>query len=73
MINGVAGFSFDDFENHQIDLFGDAYEFLISKYAANTGKSGGEFFPLRMSLNSLRNWYCWDQLQQEPQKLYISF
>ncbi|MDL5532437.1 type I restriction-modification system subunit M, partial [Klebsiella pneumoniae subsp. pneumoniae] len=29
---------------HQIDLFGDAYEFLISNYAANAGKSGGEFF-----------------------------
>jgi type I restriction enzyme M protein len=28
----------------QIDLFGDAYEFLISNYAANAGKSGGEFF-----------------------------
>ncbi|MEX1660603.1 type I restriction-modification system subunit M [Thioclava sp. 15-R06ZXC-3] len=26
------------------DLFGDAYEFLISNYAANAGKSGGEFF-----------------------------
>jgi len=24
--------------------FGDAYEFLISNYAANAGKSGGEFF-----------------------------
>lgn len=32
------------FEDNQIDLFGDAYEFLISKYAANAGKSGGEFF-----------------------------
>jgi type I restriction enzyme M protein len=29
---------------NQIDLFGDAYEFLISNYAANAGKSGGEFF-----------------------------
>lgn len=27
-----------------MDLFGDAYEFLISNYAANAGKSGGEFF-----------------------------
>lgn len=44
VINGVAGLSFGDFENHQIDLFGDAYEFLISNYAANAGKSGGEFF-----------------------------
>ena len=25
-------------------MFGDAYEFLISNYAANAGKSGGEFF-----------------------------
>jgi type I restriction enzyme M protein len=31
-------------EDMQIDLFGDAYEFLISNYAANAGKSGGEFF-----------------------------
>ena len=44
VINGVAGLSFGDFENHQIDLFGDAYEFLISNYAANAGKSGG-FYP----------------------------
>jgi type I restriction enzyme M protein len=41
---GVAGLDFGDFENSQIDLFGDAYEFLISNYAANAGKSGGEFF-----------------------------
>ena len=44
VINGVASLNFGDFENHQIDLFGDAYEFLISNYAANAGKSGGEFF-----------------------------
>lgn len=44
VINGVANLNFGDFENHQIDLFGDAYEFLISNYAANAGKSGGEFF-----------------------------
>ena len=30
--------------DNQIDLFGDAYEYLISNYAANAGKSGGEFF-----------------------------
>lgn len=33
-----------DFAVSEGDLFGDAYEFLISKYAANAGKSGGEFF-----------------------------
>lgn len=44
IINGVAELDFGNFEDNQIDLFGDAYEFLISNYAANAGKSGGEFF-----------------------------
>lgn len=44
VLKGVAGLNFGKFEDNQIDLFGDAYEFLISNYAANAGKSGGEFF-----------------------------
>ncbi len=44
VLKGVAGLNFGDFQGNQIDLFGDAYEFLISNYAANAGKSGGEFF-----------------------------
>ncbi|MFV0678793.1 type I restriction-modification system subunit M [Ottowia sp.] len=49
VLKGVAELDFGDshdgdFEGNQIDLFGDAYEFLISNYAANAGKSGGEFF-----------------------------
>ncbi|AYO02928.1 type I restriction-modification system subunit M [Vibrio parahaemolyticus] len=44
VLKGVAGLDFGDFEDSQIDLFGDAYEYLISNYAANAGKSGGEFF-----------------------------
>lgn len=44
VIKGVAVLDFGSFEDNQIDLFGDAYEFLISNYAANAGKSGGEFF-----------------------------
>lgn len=44
VIKGVEELSFSGFEDSQIDLFGDAYEFLISNYAANAGKSGGEFF-----------------------------
>ena len=44
VLKGVAGLEFGDFEGNHIDLFGDAYEFLISNYAANAGKSGGEFF-----------------------------
>lgn len=44
VISGVSGLNFGNFHDNQIDLFGDAYEFLISNYAANAGKSGGEFF-----------------------------
>jgi len=44
VLKGVEGLNFGNFEDNQIDLFGDAYEFLISNYAANAGKSGGEFF-----------------------------
>jgi type I restriction enzyme M protein len=44
VLKGVAELEFGDFSGSQIDLFGDAYEFLISNYAANAGKSGGEFF-----------------------------
>ncbi|KRD55635.1 restriction endonuclease [Acidovorax sp. Root275] len=49
VLKGVADLDFgtfgdSGFEAHKIDLFGDAYEFLISNYAANAGKSGGEFF-----------------------------
>lgn len=44
VLKGVGELNFGNFEDNQIDLFGDAYEFLISNYAANAGKSGGEFF-----------------------------
>ncbi len=44
VLKGVEGLNLGNFEDNQIDLFGDAYEFLISNYAANAGKSGGEFF-----------------------------
>lgn len=44
VLKGVADLDFGTFDDSHIDLFGDAYEFLISKYAANAGKSGGEFF-----------------------------
>ncbi|MGL6022482.1 MAG: type I restriction-modification system subunit M, partial [Chitinophagaceae bacterium] len=44
VIKGVSGLNFGNFEENHIDLFGDAYEYLISNYAANAGKSGGEFF-----------------------------
>lgn len=44
VLKGVEELDLGNFEDNQIDLFGDAYEFLISNYAANAGKSGGEFF-----------------------------
>ncbi|WP_300441441.1 type I restriction-modification system subunit M [Christiangramia sp.] len=44
VLKGVGGLKFGSFEDNKIDFFGDAYEFLISNYAANAGKSGGEFF-----------------------------
>ncbi|MDE5448697.1 type I restriction-modification system subunit M [Elizabethkingia meningoseptica] len=44
ILKGVEELNFGSFEDNQIDLFGDAYEFLINNYAANAGKSGGEFF-----------------------------
>jgi type I restriction enzyme M protein len=44
VLTRVGEMDFGDFEESAIDYFGDAYEFLISNYAANAGKSGGEFF-----------------------------
>lgn len=41
---GIAEIDFEHFEDNDIDAFGDAYEYLISNYASNAGKSGGEFF-----------------------------
>ena len=32
------------FSDNTIDLFGDAYEYLMTMYASAAGKSGGEFF-----------------------------
>ncbi|KKJ77926.1 restriction endonuclease, M subunit [Kiloniella litopenaei] len=44
VLKGVAELNLGSFHDNKNDLFGDAYEFLISNYAANAGKSGGEFF-----------------------------
>ena len=44
VLKGVSELDFGNFEDNEIDLFGDAYEYLIGNYAANAGKSGGEFF-----------------------------
>ncbi len=44
LLNGIASMDLGDPKHHDIDAFGDAYEYLMSMYASNAGKSGGEFF-----------------------------
>jgi type I restriction enzyme M protein len=44
LLRAIDGLDFGDFTGGTIDLFGDAYEYLMTMYAANAGKSGGEFF-----------------------------
>ena len=44
ILEGIAGINLGKYQDNQIDAFGDAYEFLMSMYASNAGKSGGEFY-----------------------------
>ena len=44
LIEGIAAMGLRNYKQNSIDAFGDAYEFLMSMYASNAGKSGGEFF-----------------------------
>ena len=44
LLNAIGDLNFGNYENNNIDLFGDAYEFLMTMYASSAGKSGGEFF-----------------------------
>lgn len=44
ILDAIAGLNLGIPQEHNIDVFGDAYEYLMSMYAANAGKSGGEFF-----------------------------
>ena len=44
LLNGVGEMKLGNYQDNTIDAFGDAYEFLMSMYASNAGKSGGEFF-----------------------------
>lgn len=44
ILEAVNGLQLGNFEENAIDTFGDAYEFLMTMYASNAGKSGGEFF-----------------------------
>lgn len=44
IIESIGGLQLGDYQDNTNDLFGDAYEFLMTMYASNAGKSGGEFF-----------------------------
>ena len=44
LLNGIADMDLGSVQDHDIDAFGDAYEYLMTMYASNAGKSGGEFF-----------------------------
>ena len=44
MLNAIGDLKLGDYYDNNIDLFGDAYEFLMTMYASSAGKSGGEFF-----------------------------
>ena len=47
LLDGIAAMNLGHigtYQDNTIDAFGDAYEYLMSMYASNAGKSGGEFF-----------------------------
>jgi type I restriction enzyme M protein len=44
ILESIGGLKLGDYQDNSIDAFGDAYEFLMTMYASNAGKSGGEFF-----------------------------
>lgn len=44
LLNGIERMKLGSVSDHNIDAFGDAYEYLMSMYASNAGKSGGEFY-----------------------------
>lgn len=44
LLDGVGEMKLGNYQDNTIDAFGDAYVYLMSMYASNAGKSGGEFF-----------------------------
>jgi type I restriction enzyme M protein len=44
LLESIANLPLGNYMDNSIDLFGDAYEYLMTMYASNAGKSGWEFF-----------------------------
>jgi type I restriction enzyme M protein len=44
LLDAIGDLPLGNFEDNSIDLFGDAYEYLMQMYASEAGKSGGEYY-----------------------------
>lgn len=44
LFDAIAGLKLGNYKDNSIDVFGDAYEYLMGMYASQAGKSGGEYF-----------------------------
>ncbi len=44
LLDAIGDLPLGNFEDNSIDLFGDAYEYLMQMYASSAGKSGGEYY-----------------------------
>lgn len=44
LLDAIGDLPLGDFADNTIDIFGDAYEYLMSMYASSAGKSGGEYY-----------------------------
>lgn len=44
LLDAIGDLELGDYQDADIDTFGDAYEHLMTMYASSAGKSGGEFF-----------------------------
>ena len=44
LLDAIGDLPLGNFDDNTIDLFGDAYEYLMQMYASSAGKSGGEFY-----------------------------
>jgi len=44
LLESIGNLRLGNYSDNTIDAFGDAYEFLMTMYASNAGKSGGEFY-----------------------------
>ena len=50
LLNGIGDLATENYTDSSINPFADAFEILMTNYATNSGKSGGEFFtPLEIS------------------------